>query len=184
MNRIALIAAVAVAISVTYSLFYRHNRNEWESRVSIALKDADAAQAQAEVFEELAAEAEARATALNVEVTERVRVVRERVVEVREVEVPAVAQPFVIPRDSIIDELLVVVDQKDEVIEEHISAAEMLRQQVGLLAVRGDSLVAVLEDRPDPRKWWVPQAGVGAFVGACTGGGICSGVGLTFSWRF
>lgn len=176
--------AVAVAVSIGYSLFYRHSRNEWESRVEVALKDANAARAQAEVFGELAEAAEARAAALDTVATERVRVVRERVVEIREVEVPAIAQPFVAARDSIIDELLVAVDEKDEVIAEHISAAEALRMQVGLMTLRGDSLVAVLEDRPDPKKWWVPQSGVGGFLGMCSGGSVCSGIGLTFSWSF
>ena len=185
MNR-NLVAALVVffTISVGYSLFYRHNLNEWEQDVQVALKDAEAWKAQAEVYETLADSATARAMRIDTVATERVRVVRERVVELREVEVPAIAQPFVAARDSIIDELLVVVDEKDEVIAEYVTAADFLRQQVGLMTMRGDSLVAVLDQRPGPRKWWIPSAGAGGFVGVCSGGGICSGVGLTFSWRF
>jgi hypothetical protein len=94
------------------------------------LQDAEAWKAQASVFENLAYSAEARADSVQTFATERVRVVRERVVEVREVEVPASAQPFVAQRDSIIDELLVAVDEKDEAIEGYVTAAEFLRKQV------------------------------------------------------
>jgi hypothetical protein len=110
-------------------------------------------------------------------------VVRERVVEVREVEVPAIAQPFVAQRDSVIDDLLVALDEKDEVIAEYVSVVEFLQRESASFELRGDSLEAVLEDRPGPKKWWMPEAGVGPFVGMCQGGGICSGVGLTLSWR-
>ena len=175
---------VFVAVSVGYGVWYRHNLNQWEEKVQVTLKDAEAWKAQAEVYEALAASATSRAAQIDTITIERVRVVRERVVEVREVRVPAIAQPFVAVRDSIIDELLVIVDKKDEVIAEYVTAAEFLRQQVGLMTMRGDSLVAVLDDRPSSRKWWIPQAGAGGFVGLCSGGGICSGVGLTFSWSF
>jgi hypothetical protein len=184
MRDIVVALVAVVALSIGYTVLYRHSRGEWEARVESALESAEAWEAQASVFETLADSANAHADSVQTVATERVRVVRERVVEVREVEVPAIAQPFVAQRDSIIDELLVAVDEKDEAIEEYVTAAEFLRKQVNLFEMRGDSLVAVLEDRPGPRKWWIPQAGAGGFVGACTGGGICSGFGLTFSWSF
>ena len=174
--------AVALTVSVGYGLLYRHNRSEWEARVESTLKDAEAWKTQAMVFREMADSAQARAEVVNASATERVRVVRERVVEVREVEVPAIARPFVAARDSIIDELLVAVDQKDEVIAEYVSVTEFLRRESQKFEIRGDSLEAVLVDRPGPRKWWMPQTGVGGFVGMCAGGGVCSGVGLTLSW--
>ena len=181
MKHVAGILIALVVLSVGYTLFYRHNRSEWESRVEAALTDAKAWEAQAAVFEKLAGEAEARAEAVNTQATERVRVVRERVVEIREVEVPSIAQPFVAVRDSIINELLVVVDEKDEVIAEYVSVVDFLRKQSRKFEIRGDSLEAVLIDRPGPRKWWMPQLGAGPFVGMCQGG-TCSGVGLTLSW--
>lgn len=176
-----ILVAVAV-LSIAYSLFYQHQRGEWESRVEAALDDAKVWEAQAEVFEALADSAEARAEARDARAIERVRVVRERVVEVREVEVPAIAQPFVAVRDSIIDELFLVVAEKDEVIAEFVSVVDFLRREAGLFEIRGDSLEAVLIDRPAPRKWWMPKAGVGPFAGMCQSGGICSGVGVTLSW--
>lgn len=180
-NAIATLLAI-LAISIGYGFFYRHSRSEWETRVERTLNDAKAWEARAGVFRQLAEQHEARAEAIDSKATERVRVVRERVVEVREVEVPAIAQPFVAVRDSIIDELLVVVDEKDEAIEEYVSVVDFLRRESASFEVRGDSLEAVLIDRPGPRKWWMPQTGVGGFVGMCSGGGVCSGVGLTLSW--
>lgn len=175
--------AVLVAVSVGYSILYGRNQSAWEDRVQVVLKDAELLKTQAEVYSRLATEASIRAARIDTVSIERVRVVRERVVEVREVEVPAIAHPFVAPRDSIIDELLVAVDEKDEAIAEYISVAEFLRQESGMFEMRGDSLEAVLMERPGPRKWWIPQVGVGPFVGMCQGGGICSGVGVTLSWR-
>ena len=129
--------AVVLAVSIGYSFLYRHSRNEWEAEVKSVLEDAKVWEAQAKVFEELAASAEARAEAVNATATERVRVVRERVVEVREVEVPAIAQPFVAARDSIIDELLIAVDEKDDAIAEYVSVAEFLRRESGKFEMRG-----------------------------------------------
>ncbi|MEE8608890.1 MAG: hypothetical protein V3S55_14895 [Nitrospiraceae bacterium] len=182
MKDIVVALAVFLAVSVGYGLLYRHNRSEWEARVESTLKDAEAWEAQAAVFRALAETHERRADSLDASATGRVRVVRERVVEVREVEVPAIARPFVAVRDSIIDELLVAVDEKDDAIAEYVSVNEFLRQESQKFEIRGDSLEAVLLDRPGPRKWWMPQTGVGGFVGMCSGGGICSGVGLTLSW--
>lgn len=180
-NFVSVLVAV-VAISIGYGLWFGQSRSEWEIRVESALVDARAWEAQAEVYRELANSAEVRAEAVNVKATERVRVVRERVVEVREVEAPAIAQPFVAVRDSIIDELLVVVKEKDEAIAEYVSVVAFLRQESKAFELRGDSLEVVLEDRPGPRKWWMPKLGLGPFTGVCQGGGFCSGVGVTLSW--
>lgn len=182
MRNVVHVLVAVVAISVGYGVLYRHSRSEWEARVESTLKTAEVWKTQAMVFRALAETHERRADSLDVSATERVRVVRERVVEVREVEVPAIARPFVAARDSIIDELLVAVDEKDEAIAEYVSVNEFLRRESQKFEIRGDSLEAVLIDRPGPRKWWMPQTGVGGFVGMCSGGGICSGVGLTLSW--
>ena len=170
------------AISFVYGAFYKHAERGWENDVITALDSAAVWESRAEGWKVLADSTTIVADSLKQQSTERVRVVRERVVEVREVEVPAIARPFVAQRDSIIDELLGVVEMQEEVIEEYVTVAEFLRRQSGAFEMRGDSLEAVLLDRPGPRAWWMPKTGVGPFVGFCQSGGICSGVGLTLSW--
>ncbi len=175
--------AVLVVASVGYGLLHGRTTSKWETRVEVALTEARVQKARAETFAELADSALAEIETAKGVTTERVRVVRERVVEIREVEVPAIAQPFVAARDSVIDELLVAFDEVDEILTGYVTVVEFLRQESWAYQVRGDSLEAVLVDRPRPRRWWVPQVGVGGFTGVCDTGGLCKGVGLTLSWR-
>ncbi len=182
MKDLVRVLVAFAAMSLLYGGLFRHAETRWEGEVRLALDSASVWKERAEGWRVQADSAQVVADSLRESSTERVRVVRERVVEVREVEVPAIARPFVEPLLEIIDELLVAVDMQEEVIEEYVTVAEFLRLQSGAFEIRGDSLEAVLLDRPGPRKWWMPKTGVGPFVGFCQSGGICSGVGLTLSW--
>ena len=175
------LAAIVVA-SVAFGFWYDHAAGQWDARVESALGEARAADIRSELYLEQAIDASARAEALAEEAGERVQVVTERVVEIREVMVPDTCIPLVAPRDSVIDTLFVAVDEWKEAYETEVSGAALLRLGLQEQTTRGDSLVAVLQDRPGPRKWWVPGVGVGAFTGFCSGE-TCSGVGVTLSWR-
>lgn len=181
-NRFTGGVIILLLVAVGYGLWHGRTVSQWETRVESALEDARTAEAQAEVFGHLAEVHEARATAFAASAAEQAQVVRERVVEVREVEVPAPCVSLVAVRDTIIDTSIVVVDRQAEAIVEYVAVAEFLRQRSMLFQMRGDSLEAVLIDRPGPKAWWMPETGVGGFVGVCAGGGVCSGVGITFSW--
>jgi len=86
-------------------------------------------------------------------------------------------------RDELIEE------QDDQIIDlvaavaiERSAAAE-LRLGLSDAISRGDSLDAVLSDRPRPRPSFLPRMSVGPFIGFCADGTSCVGVGLHLSWE-
>lgn len=187
MSRNTVTTLVVVALGVvgfaTYQSFrYDREYAEWNDRVESVLEQsrADSARAVAAVLQ--ADSAERVATAAEARANELAERTRERVVEVREVEVPAEAEPFVAPRDSIIDELLVENDNLRTANAHLRVAVDTLR--AALFRTQGTvrDLQVVLEERPGPRPVWQPEVGLGVFAGACTDG-PCAGVGLTATWR-
>lgn len=177
---LAVVAVVAIAVR---GWLDRQDRIAWEARADAAVAAASQEAARAD-------RAITRADSLEQEADRLERVAdslgqrtRERVVEVREVEVPGYAAPYVAPRDSIIDDLIVENDTLRR-------ANDTLREEVGVLQVAlgrvtasNASLREVLEDRPRPTPWWLPSTGLGVFAGACSDGRMCSGLGITVSWR-
>lgn len=182
-------AGVGMALVVMLALAgwfgWRHFQvaSQWEREVQLALADAEAAgaarraaEALADSLQQVAKQAEARAD-------EAGRRARERVEVVREVEVPVYAVPFTAPRDSIIDDLVTENYELREVIISERAASASLRVALGRVTASEASLKAVLDARPGPAPWWRPSMGLGAFAGACSDGRMCSGIGLTMSFR-
>lgn len=173
----------AVVLSMGYGVWYGHSRSVWDARAEAALEQVVLADARADVLEGLVRDAAANADSLMAAADERARGARERVVVIREVEVPAPCVPFTAVRDTVIDTLIVSVDDWKEAYEEGVTALDFLRLSRDEILLSRDSVVAVLADRPGPREWWVPEVGAGVFTGICTGQQVCSGVGVTFSWK-
>ena len=182
MRKLWPVLVTVVVLSLGYSSLYARSKGEWDIRTQTAIERAQIADTRSALYLEQATDAEARAASSAEKGGERVRVVTERVVEIREVVVPPASIPFVAPRDSVIDTLFVAVDEWKEAYETEVTASALLKLGLQEQTTRGDSLVAVLQDRLGPRKWWVPGVGVGAFTGFCSGE-TCSGVGVTLSWR-
>ncbi|HUU42166.1 MAG TPA: hypothetical protein VMX57_00215, partial [Planctomycetota bacterium] len=127
--------------------------------------------------------AEERARQLAWMADEMGRQVREMVVAVRAVAVPDTCAPFVVPRDAIIDTLVIVVESWQSAFDEQIKAGAALWMSNVVLRSTVDSLYAVLDDRPTRRRFsFIPRVGVGGFAGVCIGGTPCLGAGVTLSW--
>lgn len=179
---------VALLLGIVWFAIHSAQRNsaawaEWEETRDSVLAEAEA-EARAAADATLRADsAEARAAAAQAMADELAERTRERVVEVRRVEVPVEAEPFVAPRDSIIDDLLVVVDSLSEANYQLAEANDELRMALFGLERTNAALQEVIADVPGPEPWWKPQLGAGVFVGLCTGNEVCSGAGLTLTWR-
>ena len=91
-------------------------------------------------------------------------------------------EPAVVQRDSIIDRLVRSRDRWKGLYEQERDANSRLRRQLRSALADSDSLSSVLEDRPGPEPWWLPEVGVGPFAGWCQNG-PCAGAGITVSWE-
>jgi len=177
------VAAVIVLVAAAaFAGIQARRSQEWENRAVAALASADTLQARADSLVAVADAAEERARQLAWMADEMGRQVRERVERVRDVAVPDTCAPFVVPRDAIIDTLVIVVESWRTAFDEQIKAGVALRSSNLTLRSAVDSLEAVLRDRPGSRSPWVPKLGLGAFTGICVGGQPCLGAGVTLSW--
>lgn len=179
---------LALLLGVTWYAIHsaqRHNAawNEWEETRDSILASARVESRAAADATLRADSAEARAAAAQRVADELATRTRDRVVEVRRVEVPVEAEPFVAPRDSLIDELIVEADT----LRAANSALREANSQLRLALGRTESVAAayreVIEDVPGAEPWWKPQLGAGVFLGLCTGNEVCAGTGLTLTWR-
>jgi len=184
-REIGLVALLLVSVFVVIRMDVAERRQwrEWEeTRDSVAAHVAAEAQAAADATLR-ADSAEARAAAAELVADELAGRTRERVVEVRRVEVPVAAQPFVAPRDSIIDDLIV----ENESLRVANSALHDANDELRSALFRTQRSVAELQEVinlvPGPKSWWKPELGAGVFVGLCTGNEVCAGTGLTLTWR-
>jgi hypothetical protein len=99
------------------------------------------------------------------------------------VEVPAEAIPFTAPRDSIIHDLLAIQDTLVLALTEQRSVAKRLRNVNAILVANVARLEGVLEAYPKPRSALWPTLGAGLFAGACSDLRVCSGAGITLTWK-
>lgn len=163
--RDALIVGVAVAAALTIvSRCYDARESEWESRVRAVsavarenLTRAREAEAEADSLRsqaaEIAAEAEAR-----VPVTDSILVT-----------LPPPVTPAERQRDVVIERLMNERDLFREALALERDASAKLQSALDLALERGDSLRAVLDDRPSNRPWWIPRLGVGPALGTHEG---------------
>lgn len=173
---VALVAAVAYASSV-----YLRKQDEWNQRVAAETARAEAALAIGDSLRDRATELEGLATSLAFEAEKRDTVIVRMVEELPAP--PADCEPFTAPRDSVIVELGLQVDDYREAFFNQKTATDQLRRAEALARASADSLLAVLDDRPLPRHPLIPEIGVGATAGVCTTGQPCVAVGLTLSWK-
>lgn len=179
---LVVVAAAGILLAVD-SCHQRQDNRAWEARAdaAVAMASEEAARASLELARADAASAEAER--LQGVADSLGRRTRERVVEVREVVVPEYAVPFVAPRDSIIEDLMV----ENEILEGANLALRAsnsyLRLALGRVTASESALRAVLDDRPRPTSRWLPSVGFGAFAGACSDGRACSGLGVTVGWE-
>lgn len=181
--------AVPIALAVVATLLvadrcHRAEYAEWEARVETVQRQA--AVNLERTVEALREEQEQsqRADSIAEDVRERAVRVEERIDTVL-VETPPELEdhPAIVQRDKIIEE---VTDQRDDALrafEEQKEATAILRTALEESRETVDSLSTVLEDRPSPRPWWVPEVGVGPFAGLCSDGGPCTGLGAHVSWK-
>jgi len=184
-REIGLVALLLVSAFVVIRMDVADRRQwrEWEeTRDSVAAHVAAEAQAAADATLR-ADSAEARAAAAEAVADELAGRTRERVVEVRRVEVPVAAQPFVAPRDSIIDDLVVENDSLRAANGALHEANDELRAALWGTQRSVAELQEVIDLVPGPKAWWKPELGAGVFVGLCTGNEVCAGSGLTLTWR-
>jgi hypothetical protein len=176
-------AVVLVVAAAAVAGHFARSSQEWEHRASSALASADTMRVRADSLVAVADAADERARQLAIVADEVGRQVRERVVAVRGVAVPDTCAPFVVPRDRIIDTLLLVSDDWRLALDEQIRSGAALRGANLSLQMAVDSLYDVLDDRPTRRRFTlIPKVGVGGFAGVCVGGTPCAGAGITLSW--
>lgn len=176
---LVLVGAALIAALTISGYFVDQKLQEWNRRVEEAQSFARAETARADSVVFAAEHERARADSL-------ARVARVDTVRVREIlEKPVIkeCEPFVIQRDSLINELLVKNEQLAEAYEVEHRAADKLRAAYDALLVVNDSLMAVLDDRPLPLPKWAPSVQVGFFVGMCADGHPCAGVGAGLTWK-
>lgn len=182
------IGLVALLLGIVWFAIHSTQRHsaawaEWEETRDSVLAQAEV-EAQAAADATLRADsAEARAAAAQAVADELATRTRERVVEVRRVEVPVAAQPFVAPRDSIIDDLSEENDSLRVANSALHEANNELRAALWGTQRSVAELRGVIDLVPGPKAWWKPELGAGMFVGLCTGNEVCAGTGLTLTWR-
>lgn len=175
-------AAVITVAALTVTKILRSQQAEWENRIAAVtalterLREEGAdARARADSLVGTAAEAAARADAGTVTIG-RLRQ------ELLDTPVPAGCEVVATDRDEIIRFQEVRYEELSNAHKLQLLAYSQLRIAETMAVERGDSLRAVLDDRPIPRPGWLPEMTVGPFVGFCVEGKPCAGVGIQLSW--
>lgn len=179
----ALLAAILFGVGTTVMGFRSSAAaREWEAQAKMELARAEAAQEELEVLLVVVAEVQENADSTAAVARELGSRVMERVADVRERAAPDPVAPVTV-RDSIIDDLVLVVDTWEDAYEAEVKVSKLLRVTIGIQSVTLEGLTATLENRPTPRPRWIPSVSPGLFAGVCNDGRGCMGVGLTLSWR-
>lgn len=181
--KLVLTGSVLLVAAIAVTNIIAGRDAAWEARVEGALDSARVERARADSALSFADSVQSHADSIVAAVDARAPEIRERVRIVREtVPVPDTCRPVVAQRDSLIDELTEQNDQLRIAYTEQRSAAEILRaSNLGLVATV-DSLMAVLEDRPQSRRW-LPEIRIGPQVGVGIDGKFHAGVGLNIGWK-
>ena len=170
----AVVAAVAIA-ALALGNCYGSERQDWEDRIADVQLVVAQLRAQNEDLREQAAAHES---------------ITDSIVAVAE----PLEQPLALQIDRVLPSLppetrtLVLELQDQSARWQAAFRAERSRSQALLAAeatvrAAADSLQAALDARPGERPWWIPREGVGPYVGICTSGLPCAGVGATLSWE-
>jgi hypothetical protein len=205
MNRdgIVLAALAALVVGVLMDRCHAGDVREWEDRVERVQEHArglqrkyEAAIDRADSLEEGSRESASEAGENEAEREARMDTVR--------ITTPAELRdhPAILARDSIIDEQAAVLAETREVLEaDTVPPVEALRSPLarsaalGRLAnvelrvaladaiARGDSLGAVLEDRPGERPWYLPRLGIGVTGGLDSDRKPNTVAGVTAMWE-
>ena len=175
----SLIGVAVVALVLGAGRCYSGRADAWEARVVTTLAESKRLRSRVIDLQAEAEELRSQAVASAEEAEAREPIIRERIVQL-----PPAETPGEVERDEIIVELVRNRDKWKLAYELSEMANGQLTQALGLAVVRGDSLHAVLEDRPGKKPWWIPELGIGPFAGLCSGGKPCVGpVSLNLSWK-
>jgi len=180
---LAIPLAVAVVVAVGTSRCHDATVSEWETRAVTAEALAEVRMEEVQRAKEIASEFQIRADSLAEMAESRAPEIRERIVRVRE-ETPDSMEnhPAVTARDAIIEDLTVESTRWREAFAAEREASASLRVALDAAIERGDSLLAVVEDRPGQRPWYIPRLGLGPSVGVGQTG-TYSGIGVNLSWE-
>src|SRR5690606_21947602 len=181
-----VVAAVVAVLAVTVvDRCHRNTVSEYKARVERLTEQVKQEKKVAEAAKAEAAAERAKADSLAVAAARRTAAIDERIEQVRDSTPDHLrSEPAVVVRDSIITELRTVVDTWRTAFEHKQREVAALQTALRATESSRDSLVAVLNDRPGERPWYVPRLGVGPFVGLCAGGAPCAGpVAVTLTWE-
>ena len=164
---------------------YRAQAEEWERQVRVALVQAENLDERARAAEERAEVAEDSAAVLVEALRTQEPIIRERIKTVRvETPVELEGHPAIIERDQIIDALTVESAGWREAFDLQLRASADLKLANVDLRARGDSLVAVLGDRPKKHPWFIPRLGVGPYAGIDSHGKPSAGpIAIHLAWE-
>lgn len=202
LTKLSLAFVIVVVASLSIGKCYTGERAAWEARVERVLE-------QSRQDRMRARRAEVRADSLLDASADRLRAAESdegatqaRVDTIRaETPEDLRSHPAILRRDSIIDRQADVITQTRQAAGENCGssvdlradlalavadqcrAVKQLRQATADALERGDSLAAVLEDRPGERPWWLPKVGVGVAAGLDTQGRPNTVAGATISWE-
>lgn len=154
--------AVVAAVLIVRSLWAAKDA-EWQERVEremaraeVLLEIGDSLRVEAESYEELA---DSLAVAAETRDTVIVTMIEELPAP------PADCEPYTAPRDSVIAEQEKRYDDVTAALEAQREATAKLRIAEAKARMAGDSLLAVLSDRPRPLSPLIPSVGLGCTAG-------------------
>lgn len=177
-----VIVTILAMVAVAGRFLYDAQERKYQERVEHVQEFADEQKRRAEAALATADSLKAERDSVAAVAARRDTVVRERVREVLAEPVPEDCAEFVLPRDSLISDLLGQVNLWREAYDAAAAEAEALRGAHGRLVVAVDSLQNVLNDRPKPKPAWIPEIKVGAIAGICLDG-PCIGAGVSLGWE-
>lgn len=175
-----VLAGVAIAgLVLGVGKCYSSRADAWENRAVSAIAVSKTLRARVVDLQSEARELRSQAGVQAEEATIREPVIRERIESLPPAETPGEHE-----RDEIIVELEENRDKFKLAYELSEQANGRLQMALDTALVRGDSLHAVLEDRPGKKPWYIPELGIGPFVGLCAGGTPCAGpIALNLTWK-
>ena len=164
-HTIVLVLAI-VTVIILFDKCRDGRASEWQQRAAVA--EARAAVLEGEVREArarsdslsaLAADSAQEANEAEIRIVARIDTVRvETPPELRD-------HPAIVERDAIIDEQQEQIARWRSAYDLQTRALAALQVATDKAVERGDSLAAVLKDRPGDRPWWLPRLGVGPAAG-------------------
>jgi len=179
---VGVAAALAVAL-FAFDSCRRSSNAEWEARIERVQEQARRDSAATQKHIERADELEQQVDALQRRVSQRNVAIDGLRTAIEAADVPEEAIPAVTLRDRLIDELTLQTSDLTVALGVEREASAELRLALAHSISRGDSLGAVLDDRPRPRPGWLPRLSIGPFAGICTDASTCTGIGVQLSWE-